>query len=127
MPDKAATRPKSPNGLCKMSLVIDANPVPLEATAEGVLRVVGTRVTLDTIIAAFEQGSSPESIAEQYPTVSLENVFSIITFYLRRRTEVEEYLAARKEFRDDIRRQSEERWPQDGIRERLLQRRTSAS
>jgi uncharacterized protein (DUF433 family) len=110
-----------------MSIVIDANPVPLEATPEGVLRVAGTRVTLDTIVAAFKQGDTPESIAEQYPTVSLEKVFSVITFYLRRRGEVDEYLAARKTYRDQVRRQSEQRWPQDGIRERLLQRRTPTS
>ena len=110
-----------------MSLVIDANPVPLEATAEGVLRVAGTRVTLDTIIAAFKQGNSPALIAEQYPTVSLEHVFSIIAFYLRRRAEVDDYLAARNTFRDEVRKQAEQRWPQEGIRERLLQRRSQVS
>ncbi len=106
-----------------MSLVIDANPVPLEATAEGVIRVVGTRVTLDTIIAAFKQGGSPESISEQYPTVSLEQSVSIITFYLRRQAEVEEYLAARDVYRDQVRDEARQRWPQAGLRDRLIQRR----
>jgi len=110
-----------------MAIVIDANPVPLEATGDGVFRIAGTRVTLDTIIAAFNHGESPESIAEQYPTVALESIFSIITFYLRRRAEVDDYLAARKVEREEIRRQSQERWPNDGIRDRLLQRQTPQS
>ena len=52
-----------------MSLTIDAEPVPLQADADGVVRVGGTRVTLDTIVVAFQQGATAEEIAEQYPAV----------------------------------------------------------
>jgi uncharacterized protein (DUF433 family) len=110
-----------------MAIVIDSNPVPLETTDDGVLRLAGTRVTLDTIIAAFNRGESPEAIVEEYPTVALENVFSVIAFYLRRRAEVDNYLAARKLHREENRRLSQERWPQDGIRDRLHRRRTPPS
>ncbi len=110
-----------------MAMVIDSNPVPLETTDDGALKIAGTRVPLDTIIAAFNRGESPEAIAEAYPTVALENVFSVITFYLRRRAEVDAYMAARKVQREENRRQAQERWPQDGIRDRLLQRQTPSS
>jgi uncharacterized protein (DUF433 family) len=66
-----------------MAILIDANPVPQE-TVDGVLRVTATRVTLDMIIAAFKEAESPAAIAEQFPTVALKSIFSVITCYLRR-------------------------------------------
>jgi hypothetical protein len=36
-----------------MSLVLESQPLPLQADTEGIIRVAGTRVTLDTVIAAF--------------------------------------------------------------------------
>ena len=43
-----------------MTLLIEANPVPLRADPDGTIRVVGTRLTLDTIVAAHRDGASPE-------------------------------------------------------------------
>jgi uncharacterized protein (DUF433 family) len=45
----------------------------------GVLRVSDTRVMLDSVIAAFQQGHSPETIRQQYPALSLEEVYGSIT------------------------------------------------
>ena len=39
--------------------------VPIHTDADGVVRVAGTRVTLDTIVAAFDAGAAAEEIAEQ--------------------------------------------------------------
>jgi uncharacterized protein (DUF433 family) len=58
----------------------------------GVMRVGATRVMLDGVIAAFEQGHSAETIREQYPSLSLEDVYGAIAFYLGNRQTVEEYL-----------------------------------
>jgi uncharacterized protein (DUF433 family) len=41
--------------------------IPMVTGAEGVIRVSGTRVTLDSILFAFNDGATPEEIAEQYP------------------------------------------------------------
>jgi hypothetical protein len=43
--------------------------IPLETGADGVLRNSKTRVTLDTIIAAFSEGATAEEIAQQYPSL----------------------------------------------------------
>ncbi len=43
--------------------------------AHGVLRIGGGRVMLDSVVAAFEQGHSPETIRAQYPSLSLEEVY----------------------------------------------------
>ncbi len=49
-----------------MALTITNEVVPLRAEADGVIRVSGTRVTLDTVIAAFSEGATAEEIAQQY-------------------------------------------------------------
>ena len=48
-----------------MILVVTDQPIPLSADADGVVRVANTRVTFDTVIAAFHEGATPETIAQQ--------------------------------------------------------------
>jgi uncharacterized protein (DUF433 family) len=103
-----------------MSLIIGAEPIPLEVDQDGVVRVCGTRVTLDTVIAAFEQGATAEEIAQQYPTLVLSDVYAVLGFYLRRRSEVETYLEQRRERSEAVRRQNESQLDPDAIRDRLL-------
>jgi uncharacterized protein (DUF433 family) len=57
------------------------------------IRIAGTRVPLETIVRAYDQGASPEEIVLRYPTLSLEQVHAAITYYLARRTQVEAYMA----------------------------------
>jgi uncharacterized protein (DUF433 family) len=59
----------------------------------GVLRVGSTRVMLDSIVAAFQQGHSPETIRQQYPSLSLEEVYGSIAYCLAHKDEVNAYLA----------------------------------
>jgi uncharacterized protein (DUF433 family) len=108
-----------------MSLVIDAELMPLQTDADGVVRVGGTRVTLDTIVAAFQQGASAEEIAQQYPSVQLADIYAAITYYLRHRAEVEAYLEEGDRQAEALRRELEAGCNQQGIRERLLARRSS--
>jgi uncharacterized protein (DUF433 family) len=61
---------------------------------EGVYRVAGTRVSLDSIVYAFVAGQSPESIAQSFPVLTLEQVYGAIAFYLAHRDEVDRYLEA---------------------------------
>src|SRR5579872_5833915 len=58
----------------------------------GVYRVGRTRVMLDSIIAAFRDGHSAETIRQQYPALTLEEVYGSIAFYLAHNAEVESYL-----------------------------------
>jgi uncharacterized protein (DUF433 family) len=107
-----------------MSLAIDAIPVPLAADESGTVRVAGTRVTLDTIVTAYQQGETPEIIADQYPTVQLADVYAVINYYLRHRKEVESYLVRRQEEAAAMRRKLDVRFPHEEFRQRLLARRT---
>jgi uncharacterized protein (DUF433 family) len=54
--------------------------VPIQTDADGVVRVAGTRVTLDIIVSAFEAGATAEEIAQQYASVPLVDVYSVITY-----------------------------------------------
>ena len=54
-----------------MTLVVVAEPAPLETNADGVVRVAKTPVTLDTVIAVFKQGTTAEEILDRYPSRSI--------------------------------------------------------
>ena len=105
------------------NLLIEITPIPLEADADGVVRVGGTRVTLDTIVAAFREGATAEEIVYQYPSLNLADVYSVIGYYLQRRSDVETYLHRRQQEMDKVREQNEARFDPHGIRDRLLARR----
>jgi uncharacterized protein (DUF433 family) len=107
----------------QMSLVIEAPPVPLRVDENGVLRVGQTRVPLDTVVYSFNQGASPEEIVLSYSTLELADVYAVINFYLYNRAEVDAYINGREEEAARIRAENEKRFPQAGIRARLLARR----
>src|SRR5437879_3106359 len=58
----------------------------------GVMRVGASQVMLDSIVAAFEQGYSPETIQQQYPALCLEEVYGCIAYYLANSEAVNGYL-----------------------------------
>ena len=105
-----------------MALLIESEPIPLEVDASGVVRVGGTRITLDTIVAAFSQGATAEEITHQYPSLHLADVYAVIAYYLRRREAVESYLQHRQKEADNTRKQNESRFDPKGVRDRLLGR-----
>jgi uncharacterized protein (DUF433 family) len=64
---------------------------------EGVYYVPGTRVSLDSIVYAFREGSSPEGIREDFEALSLADVYGAIAFYLDHQTDIDAYLQQRKD------------------------------
>ena len=106
-----------------MSLVVTDQPIPLTTDVDGGVRVGNTRVTLDTVIAAFREGATPETIAQQYPSLALADVYAVIGYYLNHRPEIHAYLQRREQAAAQIRKENESRFDPDGVRERLLARR----
>ena len=104
------------------TLQIQPIPLPLTLGKDGVARVIGTRVTLDTVVRAFTRGATAEGIAQQYPSVSLSDVYATISYYLQNRTEVDKYLENRGKHAQAVKRENQKRFDQTGIRERLLAR-----
>ncbi len=65
----------------------------VERTAEGGWRVAGSRVSLDSIVHAYWDGKSPEAIVEEFPTLTAEQAYGAIAFYLRHQSEIDAYLS----------------------------------
>jgi uncharacterized protein (DUF433 family) len=63
----------------------------------GVMRIGNSRVTLDSIVAGFEQDHPPQTLQQQYPTLSLDEVYGAITYYLAHTDEVHTYLRRQDE------------------------------
>lgn len=98
--------------------------LPLETDDDGIVRVGRTRVTLDVVITAFTEGATAEEIVQQYPSLQLADIYSVIGYYLRHRSEVDVYLHQRIEQAVKVRKKNESRSEPSGIRDRLLARRT---
>lgn len=106
-----------------MAISIDTRPIPLSVDPDDVIRVAGTRVTLDTVVTAFLEGETAEEIAQQYPALDLGDVYAVLGYYLRDREQVERYLRDRQEAAARVRRDSEGHFDPKGVRARLLARR----
>lgn len=102
-----------------------AEILSFETDADGVVRVGNTRVTLDTIVLAFAEGATAEEIAQQYPSLRLADIYSVIAYYLRHRSAVEGYLRQRAQQAEQVRSHNETRFDPSGVRDRLLARRAS--
>ncbi len=108
-----------------MIMPIQAVPVPLFDDGHGGLRVTGTRVLLERIVHAFEDGATPEAIVQSYDTLNLADVYAVLTWYLRHKTEVEDYLQKRAEEAQAIRSIIEANQPdRTELRARLMARRS---
>lgn len=70
----------------------------------------------------FLAGASPEEIAQDFPVLALDDVYTVVTYYLRHRVEVDAYLRAQQVRAAAIRLEVEARSPQAGLRDRLLAR-----
>jgi uncharacterized protein (DUF433 family) len=108
-------------------LVIEAETAPIIVDLDGVARVGKTRVTLDTVVAAFSQGATAEEIVYRYPVLKLSDVYSTISFYLIHQQEVTEYLQQRQQHAQEIRVINEQKFDPQGLRDRLLARRAERS
>jgi uncharacterized protein (DUF433 family) len=63
---------------------------------DGAYWVTGSRVSLDSIVYAFLDGQTAESIAQAFPVLTLEEVYGAITFYLAHQRDIDAYLEQRR-------------------------------
>jgi uncharacterized protein (DUF433 family) len=78
------------------------------AQQEGAYRIAGTRVSLDSVVYAFRRGASPESIQRSFPSLTLEQIYGAITFYLSHQAEIDQYLLEEEAEYEKIRAASRE-------------------
>jgi uncharacterized protein (DUF433 family) len=71
-----------------MAIIIQPETPPLRQDASGALRVGSSRVLVELVIRAFQDGATPEAIAQRYPTATLADIYAVIAYYLRQRLHV---------------------------------------
>jgi uncharacterized protein (DUF433 family) len=77
----------------------------------GIYFVVGTRVSLDSVVYAFLRGESPEGIAESFPALGLEQIFGALAFYTANRELVDGYLSEGEREFEAMRQQAQRDHP----------------
>ena len=78
---------------------------------EGGYWITGTRISLDSIVYAFLSGQTAESIVQSFDQLSLEQVYGAVTFYLRKREVIDNYLQKTKNDFEKTRNKSRDKEP----------------
>lgn len=86
-----------------MELVLQTEAPPLRRDSSGGLRVGTSRVLLELVIRAFEDGATAEAISQRYETVTLADIYSVIAYYLRHQDEVKGYMQEREQKANEMR------------------------
>ena len=97
--------------------------VPLHTDESGAIRVGETRVRLDTVVYAFNQGYTAEQIVDHYPALQLVDVYAVIAYYLGHRTAVDAYIQQRESKAAKLRYEIQSQPEYQAFREKLLARR----
>lgn len=79
-----------------MSIEISILLVRSPDVCGGRLRINGTRITVNQVVVWYKQGSTPEEIADQYPHLTLAQVYTALAYYHANREEIEADLEAEK-------------------------------
>jgi len=88
---------------------------------EGGFYITGSRVSLASVIYAFRDGASPETIRQNFPSLSLAQVYGAIAFYLNHPQESEAYLQELKRKWEELERKGQP--PSEELQQRLEQAR----
>jgi uncharacterized protein (DUF433 family) len=99
----------------------DLPPAPLHED-DGIIRVIGTRVTLESVVAVFERGGTPEEISQSFPSVRLADAYAILTYVVSHRADVAAYLERRADEELADRKRVEAASDPVAFRDRLLAR-----
>jgi uncharacterized protein (DUF433 family) len=109
-----------------MRITVQAEAPPLRIDASGAIRVGASRVLLELVVRAFQDGATPEAIVQRYPTVTLADIYGVIAYYLRHRDDVEAYLVEREGRAREVRERTEAQQGDLGeLRRRVLARRVA--
>jgi uncharacterized protein (DUF433 family) len=107
-----------------VSITIQTDSILLCEDSAGGLRIGDTRVLLELVLRAFQDGATPEAIVQRYPTLGLVDVYAVITHYLQHREELDCYLTERERRAGEVRERIEkEQGDLAELRARLLAQR----
>lgn len=96
--------------------------IPIYIDQDGRMRVSGTRVLLDLIVHAYHQGETPEHIVQMYTTLTLDQIYLAIGYYLRHREVVDAYIRRMDEEAEQLQWEWESEYPPQVTQAELLAR-----
>lgn len=104
-------------------MIFEPIVIPLRQDEHGAIRVGETRVLLDLVIHEFHNGATPEEIVESYDALSLGDVYSVLSYYLRNREAMDAYLRGRESEAQALRSEIESSQPpRQNLRAMLMAR-----
>lgn len=106
-----------------MQPALKSDPPPMGEDPHGVIRIAGTRVTLESLVEMYDQGASAEEIALSFDVLDLHEVYTVLGYYLAHRSALDEYRGRQRQAGAQARAQAERRCPPTEIRARLATRR----
>lgn len=110
-----------------MTINLQTEAPPLHEDASGALRVGNSQVLLELVIRAFQDGATPETIYQRYPTAGLAEIYAVIAYYLRHPQDIDAYLAKREQRAQDLRQRIDRHQGNlTALRDRLLAYRSQA-
>jgi uncharacterized protein (DUF433 family) len=77
---------------------------------DGVYHITNSRVTLDSLVYAYWEGHSPETIAQAF-WLGHEQVYGALTFYLAHQQEVDDFIRTGEAKQAALREQIRTRYP----------------
>ena len=101
----------------------DFTDSPLHQDDQGRIRVIGSRITLDTIVHIWKRGDTPEEIHEGFPSLSLGQINGVISWYLNHTSEADEYLEKEEAEAEEIRKRIQSTPRYQELQELIKQRR----
>jgi uncharacterized protein (DUF433 family) len=96
---------------------------PLTYGEDGTIRIRGSRVTLDSLIHAFQQGATAEQLQASFPSVTLRDIYGTIAYYLEHQEQVEFYLREQGQAAQELRHTVESRPDVASFRAKIRTRR----
>ncbi len=107
-----------------MARVSTTQRVPLSTSKSGDIRIAGSRVGLEAIIHEFKNGATAEQIQQDFPSVSLPDIYAVIAYYLDNKVELESYLRRQQKAAARVRRYIEARVDTRALRQKLRNKRS---
>jgi uncharacterized protein (DUF433 family) len=65
---------------------------PLILGDDGTIRIKDSRVRLEVIVRQFKQGATAEQLLEDFPSLTLRDIYGAIYYYLDNTETVEDYM-----------------------------------
>ncbi len=103
-------------------MILEPITLPLSTTQEGEIRITGSRIPLQFLISEYCNGATAEDIVMHYPSLKLADVHAALSYYLNHKAEMDKYVLEQEKLANNLREKVEQRFPQNGLRQRLLAR-----